>query len=95
MLPVVINTMTKMNTVLQESSSSVVGQGVSTLSQRSGVQDQAVSTTSSVPAVHLDQMRQELFGGSNPACPLRNKPSNCRDRPCALAKKECGVLSEN
>ena len=94
MLPVVLNAMTRMNTVLQEGSGSVARKSVSALSQRAGVQDQAPSTMSSVPAVPSDQMRQVLFGGSNPALPLRNRPSNCRDRPCAHARKERGVLSE-
>lgn len=91
---VVINAMTRMNTILQEGSCSLARQSVNALSKRAGIQDQSPSAMASLPAVHLDQVKQVLFGGSNLALLLRNNLSNCRDRPCAHAKKKCGMWSE-
>lgn len=65
----------------------MTGQSVSAASKGAGVQEQAPSTMASVPAVHLDQVRQVFSGGSNSVLPLTDSLSNCRDRPCVQAKR--------
>lgn len=89
-----ISAMTRMSTVLQEGSCSLARQSVNAPSKRAGIQGQAPSAMASLPVVHLDQVKQVLFGDSYLALLLRNNLSNCRDRPCTYAEKKCGMLSE-